>query len=104
MQNETNVEMKERILNMRGYFSLDDSPEDLLKEDPSLARRAIALLDRIKKLSGVEYTFVHIQEGPFGGYCAPKPKDYTPENQNVTHLLGSYDKEYFVDFLEKKST
>lgn len=102
MENSVSLEMNEKILSLRSYFSLEDAPEELLGENPSLAKRAIRLLDRIEKISGIEYAFIHIQEGPFGGYCAPSPKNYQPENRDITKVLGRYDRQYFVNFLKKK--
>jgi len=102
MENTVDLKKHEKILSFKTYFSFEDSPEEFLRENPSLAKRAIRLLDRIEKFCGVEYAFVHVQEGPFGGYCAPTPKNYKPQNPLVTKVLASYDRQYFEDFLRKQ--
>jgi len=86
-----------RIRELEEFFSLRSSPEKFLEKDPNLAKRAIILLDRIREISGEEYVFVYLNEGP-SFYCAPFPKseEYNP---NVTRVLGIYDRGYFEKFL-----
>ncbi|MBI5798209.1 hypothetical protein HZA98_04885 [Candidatus Woesearchaeota archaeon] len=90
------------IRNLENYFSFrNESPEEALKTRPYLANRAIALLDEIQELTGLEYVFLHIQGGPRGGsYCVLREKSYEPSN--VVHsTLGSYNKAYFEKFLKE---
>ncbi len=95
------VEIRERIGDLKEYFTFPDEPRSIIQRRPELAHRAVDLLDKIKDLTKQEYVFLHIQSGPFGGTCAPRPRDYNPSSVTNT-ILGSYDRQYFVDFLQKQ--
>ncbi|MDP3728867.1 MAG: hypothetical protein Q8R18_05460 [bacterium] len=89
------------IRNLEGYFHFgNQSPKEVLLLKPSLANKAIGLLNKIQEITGSEYVFLHIQGGPSGGsYCVPRPKDYKP-SEAVHSVLGCYDRAYFQKFLE----
>ncbi|MDP3728546.1 MAG: hypothetical protein Q8R18_03780 [bacterium] len=94
------IEIRESIGDLKEYFTFPDAPGALIQRRPELAQRAINLLDKIQEISNQEYVFLHVQSGPFGGICAPRPKNYNPNSVTNT-ILGSYDRQYFVNFIEK---
>ncbi|MDP3728686.1 MAG: hypothetical protein Q8R18_04500 [bacterium] len=85
---------------LEDYFTFGKvTPKEVLFSKPYLAKKAINLLNQIKELTGEEYTFVRIQCLPFTGIsCSPYPINYDPQDA-VNHVLGRYDRQYFVDFL-----
>lgn len=96
------IELRERIAQLPEYFTIHEEVDSLLKKKPHFAKRAISLLDKIEDLTGKEFVFLEIQSPPFGGTCAPRPIDYDPSNR-VNLILRKYDRQYFLDFLQKNS-
>ena len=102
MKDEITLKKHDQIHYLEEYFIRCDSPEEFLKKEPSLANRAITLLERIQELFGVEYVFAHLQESSLSSYSIPSPRSYCPSNPRITRLYGIYDIAYFKDFLRNK--
>ena len=92
-----------KIERLTEYFCFNDSPKRLMVQDPTLADRAIRLLDKIKEVFKEEYDFVYVQKAsPFGGNCRPYPRGYDFPNPNFPIVLGVYNRDYFENLLREQ--
>ncbi len=90
---ERDFNLEERMLGWKSYTYFK-YPKDI--DDLDQVRKAIRLLDLIKKRTGKEYVFMHIYQSSKGVSCVPRPALYDPTN-SVNTLLGKYDIHFFKD-------